>query len=86
MGVRAQGPRDQAARAPPDEPNEGIMKVFNRSITGEEGPTGGGSALDALIAFDHAFNHANLDGLAENGAPGDLPSMNDLRARLGVAR
>lgn len=48
-----------------------------RAITGEEGWSEDGSALDALIAFYRAFNHADLDGLAANWADSDLPSMNN---------
>lgn len=51
--------------------------ISGQAITGEESPSNDGSALDALVAFYRAFNHADLEGLAASWAGGDLPSMDN---------
>jgi hypothetical protein len=69
--------RPRMTPSPHLQPSQTAMKTSDRIVTGAETPSGDGSAMDALIAFYRAFNNADLDALAHNWAPADLPSMDN---------
>lgn len=54
-----------------------LAMMLPSTITGREPLSGDDLAIDALIAFYHAFNARDLDAMALNWAGGDDPSMDN---------
>lgn len=53
------------------------MEPDLKEINGSEREAGYGGAIDALIEFYQAFNHANMAALQANWCAGDTPSMDN---------